>query len=230
MKLAIIPARGGSKRIPNKNIKLFFGKPIIAYSIETALKSGLFDKVIVSTDDKSIADIALNSGAEVPFLRPSEISNDYAVIADVIKHALKWYSEKGEKVEYVCCIYATAPLLEVADLTAGFNMVVSGSADMCLSITSFSFPIQRALKCDQNGSISAFYPEFISMRSQDLEASYHDAAQFFCGTHAAFMDTNKPVITKGYMVARSNVQDIDTLEDWQVAELLYQAKTLKNKI
>jgi N-acylneuraminate cytidylyltransferase len=228
MKLAIIPARGGSKRIPNKNIKHFFGKPIIAYSIETALKSGLFDKVIVSTDDQTIADVAMSYGAEVPYLRPSNIANDHAVIADVLQHALDWFTEKQVHVDYVCCIYATAPLLDVADLAAGFNMVLSGKADLCLSITSFSFPIQRALKCDASGSISPFYPEFMPMRSQDLEPGYHDAAQFFCGTRAAFMNEGKNIVMKGYEVARCNVQDIDSLEDWDFAELLYQAKTLKN--
>ena len=228
MKLAIIPARGGSKRIPNKNIKHFFGKPIIAYSIETALKSGLFDKVIVSTDDSSIADIARLYGAEVPFVRPSNIANDHAVISDVLEHALDWFAGKQVNVEYVCCIYATAPLLDVSDLSAGFDMVLSGKADLCLSITSFSFPIQRSLKCDVSDSIVPFYPECMPMRSQDLEPSYHDAAQFFCGTRAAFMNKGEGISMKGYKVPRSNVQDIDSLEDWEYAELLYQAKILKN--
>lgn len=227
MRLAVIPARGGSKRIPNKNIKAFMGKPIIAYSIEAALASGLFDEVIVSTDDQSIADVALTFGAKVPFMRPEHIADDFAVIADVMQHALGWYEQEQINVDYACCIYATAPLLQVKDLAAGFGMVLSNEADMCLSVTSFSFPIQRALKMDQDNLLIPFYPECMPMRSQDLEPGFHDAAQFFCGTRDAFFGKGTNLTMKGYKIDRAFVQDIDTLEDWEYAELLFRANSLR---
>lgn len=228
MRLAVIPARGGSKRIPNKNIKAFMGKPILAYSIEAALQSGVFDRVIVSTDDAEIADIAKKYGASVPFLRPEEIANDRAVIADVMKHAVSWFESQQQPVGYACCIYATAPLLQVKDLIAGFNMVTSGETDLCLSVTTFSFPIQRALKKGFNDVLEPVNPECMPMRSQDLEPCYHDAAQFFCGTRDAFLGDGQGLTMKGYEIDRAFVQDIDTPEDWNYAEFLYQANANKH--
>lgn len=224
MRLAIIPARSGSKRIPNKNIKLFSGKPIITYSIETALASCLFDEVIVSTDCPDIAEIARRAGASVPFLRPHPLADDHTVIADVIRHAIAWYEQNSRTIDIVCCIYATAPMMRVEDLRSGFALVAGGDAEMSLSVTRFAFPIQRALKMDHDQELVPFFPEYMPMRSQDLEESYHDAAQFFCGTRDAFMSPEKKIRLKPCVIDRKFVQDIDNQEDWDIAELLYQAQ------
>lgn len=228
MRLAIIPARSGSKRIPNKNIKLFSGKPIIAYSIEAALVSGLFDEVVVSTDCQEIADIAKGYGAKVPFFRPDSLADDYTVIADVIRHAVHWYEEQPCTIDLVCCIYATAPMMRVEDLRSGFALVSSGEADMALAVTRFAFPIQRALKLDNEQQLVPFFPEFMPVRSQDLEESFHDAAQFFCGTRDAFMSPEKKIRLKPCIIDRKYVQDIDNQEDWDIAELLYKAHNSNN--
>lgn len=226
MRLAIIPARSGSKRIPNKNIKDFLGKPIIAYSIEKALASGLFDEVIVSTDTQEIAEIAKQYGAQVPFLRPQPLADDFTVIADVIRHAISWYEEQQGTVDEVCCIYATAPLMNLEDLCSGSQLISSARADMALSVTHFAFPIQRALRLDTENELVPFFPEFMPMRSQDLEACYHDAAQFVWGTRDAFMCPEKKVRLKACVIDRKYVQDIDNQEDWEIAELLYKAQFL----
>ncbi|MGL5410809.1 MAG: pseudaminic acid cytidylyltransferase, partial [Shewanella sp.] len=178
MKIAIIPARGGSKRIPRKNIKLFHGKPMIAYSIEAAIASGCFDKVIVSTDDQEIADVAKRYGAEVPFLRPADISNDYATTMDVMAHAIAWCKQQGWNIEAVCCLYATAPFVLPEDLRQGYALLQEEGVQFAFSATSFPFPIQRAIKLDEQGFVSMFSPENELVRSQDLEESYHDAGQF----------------------------------------------------
>jgi N-acylneuraminate cytidylyltransferase len=221
--LAIIPARGGSKRIPKKNIKLFHGKPIIAYSIEAALSSNCFDEVIVSTDCEEIADIAKKFGAQVPFVRPAAFSDDYATTTDVIKHAIKWYENNNLIINNICCIYATAPFVSRTDISTGLETLINGNYDYAFSVTSYEFPIQRALKIDGNGRSSMFYPEHLNTRSQDLIESFHDAGQFYWGTSEAF-SLEKPIFTSnsfGIKLPRIQVQDIDTYEDWERAEIMY---------
>ncbi|MCF7355622.1 pseudaminic acid cytidylyltransferase [Vibrio sp. CK2-1] len=223
MKIAIIPARGGSKRIPRKNIKPFHGKPMIAYSIETAKASGCFDKIIVSTDDQEIADVAREYGAEVPFLRPSDIADDHATTLDVLQHAVNWCEENLGNIDYVCCIYATAPFIQVQDLQSGLALVQAPEVEYAFSATSFPFPIQRAIKLSEKGEVAMFEPENALVRSQDLEEAYHDAGQFYWGSVNAFK--SKLGIFGSYsrvvLLPRKRVQDIDTLEDWELAEALF---------
>ncbi|MEA3370361.1 MAG: pseudaminic acid cytidylyltransferase [Campylobacterota bacterium] len=221
--VAIIPARGGSKRIPRKNIKEFFGKPLIAYSIQTALKSNLFDKVIVTTDDEEIAKIAKEYGAEVPFIRPSELSDDFTGTDDVIKHALNFLKDKGQEFDYACTIYATAPLLQSKYLIEGFNKLKDSDAINAFSATSMPFPIQRTFKVDERGRCEMFTPEHYMTRSQDLEEAYQDAGQFYwskldrTSNEIMFGKDSIPII-----LPRHLVQDIDTLEDWKRAEIMYE--------
>lgn len=227
MKLAIIPARGGSKRIPRKNIKEFHGKPLIAYSIEAAIKSKCFDRIIVSTDDGEIAEVAKAYGAEVPFIRPDKISNDYATTMDVIEHAISWFLGNDLSVSYVCCIYATAPFISSESLIQGFLALEHADFDYAFSATSFPFPIQRAFKLNQNGSTEMFMPEHIETRSQDLEEAFHDAGQFYWGKSSAFL-SKKPIFSDSsfaVILPRNIVQDIDTLEDWSNAESMYEVLT-----
>ena len=221
--VAIIPARGGSKRIPKKNIKDFFGKPLIAYSIETALKSKLFSRVIVSTDDEEIASIAKEYGAEVPFIRPKELSNDFTGTSDVTKHAVDYLSSHGEVYDYVCTIYATAPLLQVEYLTKGLEKLQNSDAVNAFSATSMPFPIQRTFRLTDEGRCKMFTPEHYNTRSQDLEVAYQDAGEFYwsklgkISDETMFSKESIPVI-----LPRHLVQDIDTLEDWYRAELMYK--------
>jgi len=221
--IAIIPARGGSKRIPKKNIKLFYGKPLIAYSIEIALKSKLFDKVIVSTDDVQIAKIAKEYGAEVPFIRPKKLSDDFTGTSDVIEHAIKKLESSGEKYEYICTIYATAPLLQKEYLAKGYEELKNNDAKYAFSATTMPFPIQRTFKLDKHGRCEMFTPEYYTARSQDLEDAYQDAGQFYWekrdkkSDEIMFGKDSIPII-----LPRHLVQDIDTLEDWQRAELMYK--------
>lgn len=222
--IAIIPARGGSKRIPRKNIKDFFGKPLIAYSIEAALNSGLFEKVIVSTDDKEIADVAIKYGADVPFMRPKELSDDHTVTKDVIDHALSFLRVRGEEYDYLCTIYATAPFLQSKYLIEGFVKLKNSDAINAFSSTTMPFPVQRTFKLDKNGRCKMFTPEHYYTRSQDLEEAYQDAGQFYWtklnehSNEIMFGKDSIPII-----LPRHLVQDIDTLEDWQRAELMYKA-------
>ena len=231
MKVAIIPARGGSKRIPRKNIKAFHGKPMIAYSIEAALLSGCFDKVIVSTDDVEIAEVSRNHGALVPFLRPTEISDDYSTTMDVMEHAIRWCQSEGWDLEAICCLYATAPFVLPNDLNRGYQLLQDSDVQFTFSATTFPFPIQRALKLDKNSSVSMFAPENEQIRSQDLEEAYHDAGQFYWGRKNAFL--NKLSIfsphSKAVLLPRCRVQDIDTQEDWELAEALYSALKLEKE-
>ena len=221
--VAIIPARGGSKRIPRKNIKNFYGKPLIAYSIEVAIASKLFEKIIVTTDDEEIAKIAKQYGAEVPFLRPKELSDDFTGTGDVVKHTLKYLEDNNEKYDYVCTIYATAPLLQKKYLINGFNLLKSSTAHMAFSVTSMPFPIQRTFKIAENGRCKMFTPEHFMTRSQDLEEAYQDAGQFYWeNLHNKFSDIpfgqdSIPIILPRYLV-----QDIDTLEDWKRIEIMYK--------
>lgn len=225
MRLAVIPARGGSKRIPRKNIKDFCGKPMMAYSIEAALVSGCFDEVIVSTDSEEIAHVAQQYGAVVPFMRPSELADDYTGTIPVIRHAIEWYRGQGKNPDQVCCIYATAPFIRAADIRQGLHILDETGAQYVFSITSYAFPIQRAIRITSDKLVEMFYPELFTARSQDLEEAYHDAGQFYWGKAAAwlaektiFSSESSPVILPRYLV-----QDIDTAEDWTRAELMYKA-------
>ncbi len=224
MKLCVIPARGGSKRIPRKNIRLFAGRPIIAWSIQAALETGLFDRVMVSTDDEEIAEVARAHGAEIPFLRPRELADDHTGTNTVAKQAISWHGEQGMPVEIACCLYATAPFVRVGDLREGHDRLLASGKSFVFSVTSFPFPIQRALRINLRGEVEAMYPEYRATRSQDLEPAWHDAGQFYWGRAEAFLNdeilfspASLPVILPRY-----RVQDIDTEEDWQRAELMFK--------
>jgi pseudaminic acid cytidylyltransferase len=224
VKIAVIPARGGSKRIPRKNIRLFCGKPIMAYSISAAQQTGLFDQIVVSTDDEEIASVARACGATTPFMRPRAIADDFTGTNAVVKHAIGWFNEQGHDVTHACCIYATAPLVQARFVQDGYDSLVSSDADFAFSVTSYAFPIQRALRLTPDGRVDAMYPEHRMTRSQDLEAAYHDAGQFYWGTARAFLE-DAPLFSPrsaGVVLPRFLVQDIDTLEDWEQAELMYR--------
>ena len=225
MQLAVIPARGGSKRIPRKNIKEFHGKPMIAWSIQAALNSGCIDEVWVSTDDEEIAAIAQTYGAKVPFIRPAHLSDDFATTADVMQHAVQECQIQYQQLpDYVCCLYATAPFVQQQDLLQGFELIRSKDLDYVFSATNYSFPIQRAIKIDSDGKVNMFSPEYFNTRSQDLEEAWHDAGQFYWGKTSAWL--NKSVIfssnSKIVPLPQFRVQDIDTVQDWQRAELIAQ--------
>jgi N-acylneuraminate cytidylyltransferase len=224
MKIAVIPARGGSKRIPRKNIKLFCGKPMIAWSIEAAQSSNLFDRIIVSTDDAEIAEVAKQWGADVPFMRPEELSNDYAGTTPVIAHATQWALNQGLDIDAVCCIYATAPLLQAEDITRGWKVLESGNWDYAFSVTEFEATIFRAFKQTPAGGIEMFFPEHFATRSQDLPTALHDAGQFYWGRPDAWVN-NKQIFSESsapVYISRIKSQDIDTPEDWEFAELLFK--------
>ena len=224
MNIAIIPARGGSKRIPRKNIKTFCGQPIIAWSIQAALKSKCFSRVVVSTDDEEIAEVARTYGAETPFVRPQELSNDQAGTIPVIAHAVAWIKASGCEVDNACCIYATAPFVLATDLQKGLILLHSMKADYAFSITSFPFPIQRAIRITSENRVQMFQPNHFNTRSQDLEEAWHDAGQFYWGTEKAWL-SNKQVFSETAVpvkLPRYRVQDIDTLEDWQRAEYMFE--------
>lgn len=224
MKLAVIPARGGSKRIPRKNIREFCGKPIIAYSIEAARKSNCFDRIIVSTDDAEIATVAREWGAETPFVRPEELSNDFAGTIPVIKHAIEWYINNEIQPDMVCCIYATAPFVTPQDLQRGLDTLLSSASEYAFTVTSYPFPIQRAVKITPSGRLAMFQPEHFKTRSQDMEKAFHDAGQFYWGRSEAFL-RELPLFSEDaapVLLPRHRVQDIDTPEDWHRAELMYK--------
>lgn len=223
MNVAIIPARGGSKRIPRKNIKEFCGKPMIVWSIEAAQRTSVFDRIVVSTDDEEIAEVARRYGAEVPFMRPAEISDDFTTTVDVICHALQEIS-KETTIDSACCIYATAPFLDSEDLLQAYSTLKHSDYDYVFSATSFPFPIQRAIRLNESGQVAMFSPSCETTRSQDLEPAYHDAGQFYWGKPEAFMArkgffTSKSAIQ---LLPRERVQDIDTQEDWHIAEILFE--------
>ncbi len=225
MKIAIIPARGGSKRIPGKNIRAFAGKPIIAWPIDAAIRSGLFDRVIVSTDDADIASLSREYGAETPFMRPPELADDFTGTSAVVKHAIQWFEEQGESVSYACCIYATAPFLQVEYLRSGLEQLLDRGKSFAFSVTSYPFPIQRAVRINSEGLVEAIWPENIGARSQDLEEAYHDAGQFYWGRAEAFLN-DIPIFSQEslpILLPRHLVQDIDTPEDWKRAELMFSA-------
>lgn len=217
--LCIIPARGGSKRIPRKNINLFMGKPIIAYSIEAALKSGLFDEVMVSTDDEEIAEVAKQYGAKVPFQRSEENANDYAGLADVIDEVLKTYSLSDIFFDNWCCLLATAPFVNPSMLNNSYNIFTKEGFDTLRPVVRFSYPIQRAFRMNGDGSVSFMNPEYACTRTQDLESAYHDAGLFYWGTVDKGFGGNK---WGGFEVDEIYCQDIDTESDWEIAEIKYR--------
>jgi N-acylneuraminate cytidylyltransferase len=223
--IAVIPARGGSKRIPKKNIKLFGGRPILAYSIEAAKACGLFEKIIVSTDSDEIAEIASQFGAESPFTRPPVLSDDFTGTNAVTKHAIEWLNERGASIAHACCIYATAPFLQARFLRQGFDLLQTSGRSFAFSVTSYDAPIQRALRRLPDGTIDPFQPKCMMSRSQDLEDAYHDAGQFYWGTAEAFLRNVSLFSTAsvGVVVPRYLTKDIDTIEDWRQAELMYEA-------
>jgi pseudaminic acid cytidylyltransferase len=222
MKIAVIPARGGSKRIPGKNIKPFYGRPILAWSIEAAKSSGMFDHVIVSTDDDEIAEVAKQWGAEVPFMRPAVLSDDFVGAIEVIAHATRWYLDHGYHLDAVCCIFATAPFLRVADLIQGWEALEFGNWQYAFAATDFAAPIFRSFQQTLDGGVEMFFPEHFLTRSQDLPKALHDAGQFCWGRPLAWTQSKRvfdhhsiPIV-----IPRWRVQDIDTLEDWERAEIL----------
>lgn len=227
MIVAVIPARGGSKRIPRKNIRDFASRPIIAYSIAAAHQCGLFDRIIVSTDDDAIAAVAGRFGAETPFVRPAELSDDRTGTNPVVAHAIRWLKEQGQEVTVACCIYATAPFLTGSDLQRGHDILTATGKSFAFSVTSFAAPVQRALRLPADGGVALLFPEWAASRSQDLEEAYHDAGQFYWGRARAFID-GVPLFSDQaapVILPRHRVQDIDTPEDWRHAELLYAAWT-----
>ena len=223
-KIAIIPARGGSKRIPRKNIKLFDGKPMIYYAISAAKSSGLFDQVVVSTDDQEISVIALSLGAEVPFLRPKELSDDHTPTVPVIAHAIDVIESDGTPIEFACCIYPNVPFIQVNDLINAYELLKESSAAYSFPITEFPSPIQRCLIQNVSGTLSPLFPEYELIRTQDLQKTYHDAGQFYWGYRDSWFNCNRIHSSGvGLVIPNWRVVDIDTPEDWARAELLHQS-------
>jgi N-acylneuraminate cytidylyltransferase len=224
VKVAVIPARGGSKRIPRKNIRQFAGKPMIAHSIECAMRSGLFERVIVSTDDAEIGRVARDFGAEVPFVRPAELSNDHAGTTEVIAHAVTWLRGQGVDVSAACCIYATAPFAREADLRQGWEMMAAGRWQYVFSATRFAFPVFRSFRNAGTGGLEMLFPQYFGTRSQDLPDVLHDAGQFYWGRPQAWLgglrifDKESTVV----QIPHWRAQDIDTLDDWERAQVIWR--------
>lgn len=225
MLVAVIPARGGSKRIPRKNIRSFAGKPIISYSIAAARACQLFDRVVVSTEDAEIAAVARDCGAETPFLRPAELADDHTGTSAVVAHALVWFADQGADVELACCIYPTAPLLQPDDLRRGYEALLGSGKTFAFSATIYPFAIQRAVRIVSGGGVEPFFPQWADTRSQDLEPAYHDAGQFYWGRSDAFRAglTMFAPHSVAVIMPPARVRDIDTLEDWQCAEMMHGA-------
>lgn len=224
-RVAIIPARGGSKRIPRKNVKEFCGKPMIAWSIEAAKASACFDKIVVSTDNREIANVAEQWGAEVPFIRPKDLADDHTGTLPVIHHAVQWLKDHDFAVDHACCLYATAPFVSAEDIQRGYQFIQQTSSSYAFSVTSYAFPIQRAIRITESGQVAMFNPEYFHTRSQDLEEAWHDAGQFYWGTSKAWLE-KKPIFCEDSVpvkLPRHRVQDIDTPEDWARAEWLFKA-------
>lgn len=222
--IAIIPARGGSKRIPGKNIKDFLGKPIIAYSIETALAANLFSEVMVSTDAPEIAEVAQAYGASVPFLRSQENADDFATTADVLLEVLAKYHQQGQAFKYACCLYPTAPFIQKNLLKKAYQMLLDKQADCVFPALPFNFPIQRAIKLNKAGKMSFFQPEHLHSRSQDLEKAYHDSGQFYW-FQVEHLQQNRALLTDHtfpIIISEMEAQDIDEPIDWEIAEFKYQ--------
>lgn len=221
--IAIIPARGGSKRIPRKNIRLFLGKPIIAYALEAAQQSGLFDEVMVSTDDAEIADTARQYGASVPFLRSDKCADDFATTADALLEVLAQYEQQGQGFDYACCLYPTAPFVTPGLLQQAFSMLTANQFDTVYPVQAFSFPVQRAVRL-VDGRVQWLHPEHALTRSQDLEPTYHDAGQFYFFNVGVFQRSHRLITDNsgGMVISEMAAHDIDTEDDWQVAEFKYQ--------
>lgn len=231
MNIAIITARGGSKRIPHKNRKEFCGKPIIEYSIEAAKQVGIFDTVMVSTDDNKIAEIAKNAGAEVPFMRSAETSNDYATTADVLMEVLEKYKERGIRYENACCIYPTAPFVTGDKLRRAMDMLVKEKKDSVMPVVPFSFPPLRGMVIN-DGKLEYKWQEYAMKRSQDLEEIYHDCGQFYVFRVKSFEKEKKLVTdnTAGMIISELEVQDIDNETDWELAEMKYRLLKEKGRL
>jgi N-acylneuraminate cytidylyltransferase len=224
--LAIIPARGGSKRIPRKNIQPFLGKPIIAYSIEAALKSGLFDEVMVSTDDKEIAEIAIQYGAKVPFFRSAKAADDFATTLDVLKEVEEVYKDKLNRTfDHICCIYPTAPLVSIEKLISGFNLLNDKNLDVVYPIVAFSYPLLRAVEI-KNGITKMVWNQYMNSRSQDLKTYYHDAGQWYWYNPSKISDSLFTEKTASIILNEEEIQDIDTLSDWKMAEMKYKLQNV----
>jgi N-acylneuraminate cytidylyltransferase len=221
--VAIIPARGGSKRIPRKNIKEFCGQPIMAYSIQAALKSGIFDRVMVSTEDEEIKKLAEGYGAEVPFLRSGETAGDFATTNDVILEVLREYENRGEIFDLACCIYPTAPFVTDQKLVEAMGQLVATDADTLIPCVAFSYPPQRAMVIRED-RLRFLYPEYLDSRSQDLEKHYHDAGQFYCFRVDAFLQNKRLMVGNilPFVIPETEIQDIDTETDWVIAEMKYK--------
>jgi pseudaminic acid cytidylyltransferase len=228
VRLAVIPARGGSKRIPRKNLRPFNGRPIVSYSIDAARASGLFDHVIVSTDDDEIADLARQLGAGTPFVRPPELADDHTGTNAVARHAANWFASRGEAPDEVCCLYATAPFVTADDLLAA-HALLKDDIDFVFAATRFTFPVQRALQREGRGLVVPMFPQWIGTRSQDLPEALHDAGQFYWGRPAAFerCDVVFLAAALAYELPSWRVQDIDTPDDWIRAEMLMRAQGLR---
>lgn len=218
--LCIIPARGGSKRIPRKNVKPFLGKPMLAYPVEAALSTGLFDEVMVSTDDEEIATVARQYGASVPFMRSAATANDYATLADVLREVLGNYERMGRQFDNMCCVLATSPMLLPEDISSGYEKLIASSFSSIIPIVKFSYPILRSFKMEGNGTISYNWPEYAKSRSQDLPEAYHDSGTFYW--HKVDLWLSGAISRGGVVVSEETVQDIDTPEDWKIAELKYK--------
>lgn len=229
--IAIIPARGGSKRIHRKNVRDFLGKPIIAYSIEAALSSGIFDEVMVSTDDAEIARTAESYGAKVPFLRSAETSDDFATTADVINEVIHRYRDLGREFDVICCIYATAPFVTPEKLRSAGEIILSGNFDSAFTCTAFSYPVLRGLVIDPDGKVAMKWPQYRNARSQDLQQFYHDAGQFYFATTKAFEKANSfwGENTAPIIVSELEVQDLDTPTDWALAEMKFKLCNSESK-
>lgn len=222
--ICIITARGGSKRIPRKNIRDFCGKPIIAYAIHTAITSYLFEEIMVSTDDEEIAAVAKSYGAKVPFMRSAEAANDYTPTAPVLIEVIHEYQKREREFDYLCCIYPTSPLLRESRLVQAFELLTQNELDCVFPILRFGFPIQRAFRLHENGLVSMFHPENLIVRSQDLEPAYQDAGQFYFMKVVSLLEKQSLVTdrTAGLLLDEMEAQDIDNLSDWQIAEFKYE--------
>jgi len=228
-RIAIIPARGGSKRIPKKNLKGFLGRPILAYSIEAALTSGLFDEVMVSTDDDEIAEVAIRFGASIPFRRSIKNSDDFATTVEVLFEVLQMYKAEGKQFEYGCCIYPTAPFVTSSKLKQAFDVLTNGNFDSVFPVLKYSYPIQRSLRFEGD-RIKMVYPEHLNSRSQDLEATYHDSGQFYWFSTDALINKKKMFTDNamGILTSELEAQDIDTEVDWKLAELKFELIRTQN--
>ncbi|MEO5572112.1 MAG: pseudaminic acid cytidylyltransferase [Bacteroidia bacterium] len=222
--IAIIPARGGSKRIPKKNIRNFLGKPIISYSIQAAIESNLFDEIMVSTDNTEIAEIAIKAGAKVPFMRSEKNADDFAGTSDVLTEVINKYKEKNVEFENGCCIYPAAPFVQVKHLVGGFQLLTVKNLDTVYSAIEYSYPIWRGLKRNENGKVQMLWPEYLNSRSQDLEKVYHDAGQWYWFNMNGFVIQKKLFSDNSSFIElpETEVQDIDTEKDWLIAEMKYK--------